>query len=225
MVTRKLELDLLYNNPNALIKLDLRDAGTVVGFVTQEFTIGASAEYNTSMMSQALDKVNGAIATGTIAMNRMIEFFGGSGIVQRRVGNLSDTVATYGGTSKPTFSVNIVLISYSKKKSNILNDIRKLQKAMYPTSDGIAGINVALKAPLGYKASARGAGSSLARDGTVVVEIGKWFYAPGQLIKNVTATMSKEVISNGSPLYANVTIEFEPWRQVTADEIIKFFKV
>lgn len=225
MANRKLELDLLYNNPNARVLIRLGDeVGTIVGFATQEFTVGATADYNTSMMSGALDKVNNIISTGTATLNSFMGLFGGSGITQRRLGNLSDTIATYGGTQKPKFSLNIMLISY-KNGDNVLNDVRKLHRAIYPTAQAVKGINVAIKAPLGYIAATKGAGSNLARTGTIAIQIGKWFFAPGQLMTNVSATLSKEVISNGSPLYANVTMEFEPWRQVTADEIIKFFQI
>jgi hypothetical protein len=59
--------------------------------------------------------------------------------------------------------------------------------------------------------------------GVMGVKIGKWFSAPNQVLTRAEFNFSKEVVRSGCPLYAQGSVSFEPYKQVSSDELLKFF--
>lgn len=191
-----LEIDDLKNNPNAKVVVKYWGGEQVVGFITQNLTVGGASEFNnpfeSAMAESATSLINKAIATGNSLM--------GMNKSQLSLKSLEQTVSTWSGSKKPDFQIEILLLAY-RNPSTVIADAKKLLRCVYPKKAGLV-----VEAPLGYTGHFNSPG------GTVSVYIGKWFRAWNQIVTSVNVEFSKEVISDGTPLYARCDFHFEPWR-------------
>lgn len=136
------------------------------------------------------------------------------------VGNIASltkqqSMLVYSGSQKPVFNVEVLFIATDSSIRPLpIDKVKSLMRLVYPTGDSL------LTAPLGYKPSINGK----ALQGTVSLRIGKWFHATNLVVKDANFTLSKEIIRDGSPLYATGTITLEPYRAVSYGDYMGWFK-
>lgn len=218
MANVQFELDKIRRNENYIVRIVLGGKiGTVVGFLRQEFSIAGEPDYTSPFESSALEGANDKIQAVTSTIDRVT----GSGLSGHRLSNILGSAAIWRSTKKPTFSISLLFVAI-KPTDNVVEPVRKLQRALYPRVS-IGGVG--MKAPMGYHMPKGKIPPLASAQGTSIIQVGKWFRAPGQLITGVNPSFSKEVIQGGKPLYATVELQFAPWRLVTEDEIVEFFLV
>jgi hypothetical protein len=208
------DLDVLLSNEHALIRI----AGSgvrVKGIAVGGFTAGGAAEYNSIFQSTLSTKLSESLAkikfvAGEIpGADKIIGALGGVHMKSKW-----ETTDFWVNTQKPTFSVDTVFIAI-RRKDDVRSKVNQLWKCVYPQrlQDGAL-----YGPPLGYLATRSGV------TGTVDVSIGRWFYARQQIVKNVSATFSKELVAPGRPLYVEVKVDFEPYRVPDVEDMIGWFR-
>lgn len=117
-------------------------------------------------------------------------------------------------TSKPAFSVDLIMINTSPS-DNITADYAYLSTICYPSSahasTKVFGKDSAMTPP------------SFLTSGSIDVRIGDWFYATNLIITGVRLSISKQTISDGSPLFATANIGFKSFRMLSAGEYSEWF--
>lgn len=202
----KLNIDALRANPAALVVISA--PGVLVnGYITSEIAIDGTSEYNTPLESQAQNSLNDA-------KNRITALAGnvtGKPISIASPQSVEQSVVSWVGTAKPHFNLQLVFVALRET-----DDVRKatfdLYKTVYPSSDKIVA-GTFFKPPLGY------ATAGLASQGTCTIQVGRWFRATQQVMKNVNFSYSKQTIASGAPLYAHGSISFEPYRAITIGDL------
>jgi len=201
-VTTFIETELL-ENPNYRVLINT-PAGVVRAFVTNEFQFTAQADYNSPF--EALLGAGEQLNLGLAAISMA------TGGTQFQLKSLRATVATWVDSQKPSFTLPMLFVSLGGE--DIRGEVGKLLRGVYPI-----GVDK-LEAPYGYAVDASGE----AVKGTISVRIGKWFYARKQILRQVDVQYSRQVLNSGLPLFANVTIVFEPYRLPNADEVLSYFR-
>ena len=143
---------------------------------------------------------------------------------------INDTMARWTGSSIPTFDLSFTYVA-AKAGDKPIDTLKPLYYAVYPinASDSQGGIQYGYH--MGYHPEisntsklnnnlSTGAGIGT---GTVILKIGKWFYAPNLLINSVKIDNSVELTPEGYPLYSTVSLSMRPIRLPTADEFIGYF--
>jgi len=190
---------------------------TVVGFITGDLSISIGSNHNTPFESSAqesftevLNKAQGALAT-----------LGFGGMSPITVKTFAQTVNNWNGTDRPSFSVPL---KFMRLRDNESDDVRHRVKLLYetvmPASTEFIFAGV-MQPPLNYL-PVLGTESKSAR-GTMVVTIGTWFQATNLVMKNVSFDFSRQVVHDGSPLFATGNITFEPYRMPTLSEFLGYF--
>jgi len=124
----------------------------------------------------------------------------------------SETAETWEKSTKPTFKVDFLLLAHDAKKAEVHIDwIKAIQATVLPVSSAGGG----LKPPMGY--TNNGAG-------TLTLTVGTWFNARGLVMNSVDYTPSKQVMSNGYPLYWNCSISLTPYKMITIGEFEDYFQ-
>ena len=113
---------------------------------------------------------------------------------------------------------------------DVRQPILELLSCVYPSIpafDATVGgekLSFMLLAPNGYKAIRSSETNGLpAGRGLCTIILGKHFRARNMVLQSVTPSFSKEIQTNGTPLYATVDLSFVPYRILTYDEIKSFF--
>jgi hypothetical protein len=215
--------------PNSLSKRQGSESNrlwNIKGFLTQDLNIsntgtGWSSLFGESAMLSFLSNMynKGAAALDVIA---------GVDAPQTTFKSILQTQLNYTGT-KP-FEITIPMMFLALTKQDIVNDIvlsniRKLKEAEYPNMANLANSNFRIEAPLGYQA-----GDVLRKNGqfgAIDIKIGQYFKTRRRLmlVTGSQFTISKEVTSNNSPLYAVGTVSLVSSRVISAQEITNFFSI
>lgn len=187
----------------------------VESFIREDFAFQNTARFQSAFDQEKLQKLGGI---GTAA-GGVINALTGSRLNQINTTSAALTIATWQGTDKPTFNLQLLFVAY-KKGYDVLENVKTLLKGVYP--DGLMEYSAGLvwNAPLSY--TPRGLAGA---DGTWSVAIGQWFYAPFQIFTGVNPRISKHVVADGKPLYAEVMVSFEPYRILTSKEFFEYFKI
>jgi hypothetical protein len=122
------------------------------------------------------------------------------------------TVSSWSSTEKLSFTLHVSFISL-RDGDDVRMMVSPIYKAVYPVFD--AGVDQKasfMYAPLKYQPL------GLRARNTMTVQIGKWFRGSGFIMKSVSFEFSKEVLKNGSPMYAEGQIEFEHYRIISYSE-------
>lgn len=145
---------------------------------------------------------------------------------------ITETIARYAGSQKPTFNINIMLISLDPQ-DNIIKPAMDLLKGCYPKSAKMG----LMEAPYGYisgwtggndnedenqEDGTKSAPLSTAK-GTWDIQIGKWFRCMNLVMNSCNLNFSQQCTPDGKPLYIEAQLVFETWRLITANEVNDFF--
>lgn len=208
------DLDELMQNPNAKIIIQLPGSvggEQVVGFTQENFSIAGAASFEGKQVGH-FDQFDGLLGTGTMIANQF-------GAQMENFTTLSRPATNRRWTSSDPvqFPVNFMLIAY-REGMDIRQQAAALFRCVYPNGSvsEAAGFDVAMKAPMDYRYDIGQAYN------TISLKVGQWFEADELLMDDVMVEFSKEVIRNGSPLYANVSATLSPWRMVYADDIVGY---
>lgn len=153
----------------------------------------------------------------------------GIGSGQHAVQGITESIARYTGSQKPTFSFNLLLVSITPD-TDIITPIKILLKGCYPRTAALG----TMEAPYGYETGLTGgvsdkegaSGSSQATAKNVwSVKAGKWFNCPMLVLDSCNVNFSKQCTPTGKPLFAEVSLVFSAWRLITADEVDTFFRL
>ena len=124
----------------------------------------------------------------------------------------SELAETWESSNKPKFSIEFLLLAHSADKAVVhIEWIKKLQGSVLP----ISGSGGGLLPPLGYKNDG---------SGTLSLSVGTWFSANRLVMDDVSFTPSKQVMSNGYPLYWNCNITLTPYKMITISDFEGYFK-
>jgi hypothetical protein len=136
-----------------------------------------------------------------------------------RMSTIVGSQQVWTGSRTPTFSIDITFVCLNAEdpKENVVTKVNKLMRAVYPDRVGPY-----LAPPLGYKTSILTDNVSLA--GKSRLTIGTWFSASYLIIEDVQFSFSKELNKNGKPIYATGNVVLRPFRQITYQEYIGWFK-
>lgn len=136
-----------------------------------------------------------------------------------RYSTLIGSQQVWTGSRTPTFTIDLTFVCLDSglASQNVVSKVNKLMRAVYPTSPD----NFYLSPPLGYATDVNG---SLSLAGKARLTIGSWFSASYLIIEDVQFSYSKELNKNGKPIYAVGNVTLRPFRQITYDEYIGWFK-
>jgi len=138
------------------------------------------------------------------------------GVSQAFVGNPEVTTAFWQGPSRPTFDITLLFIAL-KKNQDVRNDVLRLMRCVYPEQWRAGGwLGVAWVAPLGY--------TGIAEQGTVTLQIGRWFRATNLLVSKADASFSRVTITGiGTPLCATVSLSLTPHQVIDINTLKGYF--
>lgn len=145
---------------------------------------------------------------------------------------ITETIARYAGSQKPTFGFNIMLVSLNPT-DNIISDAMDLLKGCYPKSAKMG----LLEAPYGYLSGWTGGNDNTEEDqddgtktaplssakGTWDIQVGRWFRCPNLVMNSCNLNFSQQCVPTGQPLYIEAQLVFEAWRLITAAEVNSYF--
>jgi hypothetical protein len=217
-----LDIQKIINNPNAQILLTSRTsrgkAWGVKGFVTQDINIGGSVNWGTLGGLEMLQNMGDWLNKAGSALNSFKE---GADVPQFQLKALKTTQLNYAGTNQFEMSIPLVFVAY-KQGDDVRLPVAALKQAIYPTIPKISNFETKMIAPLGYTAGSIGTKAGVI--GAIALKIGQWFEIPIRLmlISNADFTFSKEVTSNGTPLYAQGQITLVASRAISSEEMNQF---
>ena len=171
-----------------------------------------------------IDAMRGQFEVGEAATENA-----GIGSGQHAIQGITESIARYTGSQKPTFSFNMFLVNLTPQ-SDIITPIKILLKGCYPQT-AVAGT---MEAPYGYLSGFTGGYtdddtlSGQSRDTAVnvwQVQIGKWFRCNKLILDSCNVNFSQQCTPTGQPLFAEVQLVFETWRLITAAEVDSFFGI
>lgn len=169
-----------------------------------------------------IDSMMGQLGVGEAATENA-----GIGSGQHAIQGITESIARYTGSQKPTFSFNMFLVNLTPQ-SDIITPIKILLKGCYPHT-AAAGT---MEAPYGYRSGFTGGYtdddslSGQSRDTAVnvwAVQVGKWFRCDKLILDSCNVNFSQQCTPMGQPLFAEIQLVFETWRLITAAEVDSFF--
>jgi hypothetical protein len=197
------------NVANAKIIITLPPSGVVNCFIKEDFAVGASAQYGNA------DETNMGLGGQVEGMaSKMMSNVRGKVLGRTSVSKIQ-TILDWTGTGPFEFELPVVFIA-TRPEDDVRTKVNAVMDRVFPEEGSIGTYT----APGGYTPN-RGTGAPSSVCG---VQIGKWFRSVGMLlVSSASFTYSKETISSGNPLYADGTIGFTTYRDITAKDFRGFF--
>ena len=210
----KISLDDLLANANTKVIFTLptgkEETKLEAWMVNDTFEVSGSASYE-SMFDRGLAKT--ALETagfGKIA--QAVEL--GENVLQIRAKHLVETVLSYGGTDRPTFTVELLFVAL---KAN--DDPRKKAKLLLEGIFPQEGKEMLLRPPWNYGLTSKEHMGSQ----KLSVQIGSWFRAPNQVLTSASFQFSRETTRTGVPLFVTGNVQFKPYMQLYDYQIKSYF--
>lgn len=207
-----MELSNLYlNNPNARVAIVNGDSIRVRGLLTDEFSISGQNDYESIFELTNQDSLQKFALQIASLTDRATNYIGMKTSLMEniRLKSAEQTEMIWMRSQIPVFSVSLMVLNLNKNNPR-LGDVREQVKSLYAAVfPSITADLKVMNPPLGDQ-------------GSVTITIGQWFQAPLQIIRQVNFTFSKEVVDDGSPLYARGTVEFSPSKMPGSNEVIDY---
>jgi len=177
----------------------------ITSVMTNELAIGGSNTFSAKTELQERIPVVGKITEVTNKIKVVPQLANSASYTKNETSN------TWTQSGKPQFTVDFTLIANNADKAKTHVDwIKMLQSAVLPQGSHDGG----LAPPNGYTNTGAG---------TLTLFVGAWFKATSLVMVNTTFTPSKQVMSNGYPLFWVCSITLEPYRMITAGDFSKYF--
>ncbi len=122
-------------------------------------------------------------------------------------------IVTWTGSSKLQLNLQLLFVALNPT-DDVTAEVKNLMKGFYPKE----GNKKVYEAPMGYQVDKTGEAK-----GTWTVLIGQWFKAANLVMTSCSATFSKAAIITGLPLYAQVSVGFESYKNVSYQDVEKYF--
>ncbi len=209
-----------------------RNNTAVTGFVTEGFALTGGSDWNSPFESSAIKSLNEKINMAAVGGKQLGGLIPGLDKVLGSVGHISlqeqgMTTLMWLGPQRPSFTLAMTFIAI-RPEDDVRNPVRVLMRTVFPSiKRRTAEEDPRLKRfapPLGYTINSNG----VAR-GTVTLAIGTWLRITHLVVRDVNAVFSKETVkindTTSAPLYANVTIQFAPYKQPTDRDIDKYLRL
>jgi hypothetical protein len=197
--------DIYLNNPTAQVtmvgpKTALSPTKWAIqGVLAGNLSLGGAASYGSQEASDAISTLNSKIESTSALVNQFFSVFGvNSSVPNLQIKNVAGSMLNWHGTDNLAFVIPMFLVALRKDQ-----DVRKmmitLMEAVTPTVN-LGGFG--LTPPLGYNR-----GNTTNPKGCISVNVGGWLNIPPMMvIENVSFDVSKEVTSNGTPLYIQCSV-------------------
>lgn len=201
-----------------------REVSRVVTAVLQnDISIAGGNDFTTARDIIAETPIAGTIAGFKDKFAAQTKVFGKSVTTQLETG------LAWSNSLKPNISVEMTFYQEDATQGDILSDYMKIKAAVLPS-----GVGAFFKAPLGYrlvedlaritkKASEGKTTPIIKPKGLVTLQIGKWLRMTGMVMISESFTFSKEVNSNGQPLFITGSVTLEPFQALTYAQFQKYF--
>ena len=240
-----IDLNSLLNNDNGIYALRiippessgaadlLGGVGLIKGFLTNQLSWSASNTWEglhqgfSSIKNQESNIAKIETITSELKIGDAAADNAGIGAGQHAVQGITESIARYTGSQKPTFSFNMMLVSLTPD-TDIITPVKILLKGCYPKTAAMG----MMEAPYGYETGITGGvGENDTLSGKIAasaknvwsVRAGKWFYCPMLVLDSCNVNFSQQCTPAGKPLFAEVQLVFETWRLITANEVDTFF--
>ena len=211
-----IDLDsLITANPRAEI-LIAGDGVNVKAFIISELKISGGNSYNNPLSSNQQESIDKTAGAAQALIGSAAAKFGYTDLPSFSLRTVGQSVNTWTGSERPVFSIDVLFVAL-RADDDVMLPVKALYKAVFPTFSDEGNGSVIIP-PMKYLPQGKTA------RGTVAVKIGTWFQATNLLIKSVSFTFSKETLPTGKLLYASGSINFEPYRVLSYDEINGWFK-
>lgn len=211
MATPSFEILELLKNENAKVTVATGGA-PVTAFVQSDLIINGSNNFTNSLQSSNIESLQVLLQKG----QGIAQAMGATHGSQFSARTLSQSTDFWTGSERPTFTIDMLFVALYEE-DDVRKKVMELYRCTYPTAKGLV-LTETLIPPLGYQPDATGVNAT----GTITVKYGKWFRAPGQLMKNVSFKFSKEVLKSGLPVFAVGSITFHPFREISFSEFQKY---
>jgi hypothetical protein len=205
----------------------LLNAPGVQGIMLNDLSINGSNDFSQAVQSQVADKLSGVVDTLSTGVGALGQFGGADGgAISEAIQNfaprtLGQTIMRWGGSSKPVFNISLLFLKI-RTRDNIAQKVTSLYQTVLPLEQDqtVVGGNslTRIRAPLGYIAT-----TEKVAQGTLALSVGSWFRATNLVMRDVSFTFSKEVSTDGFPLYAVGSVTLEPFRMISFREFEAYF--
>jgi hypothetical protein len=222
-------LEQMLADPNAKVIVDIKtddkslplNPPRVVGYLEQDFSFSTQADWTSpydtfSGMFKFLQNIRNLASTALSALG--LDTIAGA---LPAAMSFTQTIKDYMGSTPPEFDLNLTFIA-TKNNNQVypVNSINTLLACTSPTGGGPTNKSSAffMGEPLGYTHNL-----TQVTNGFVNLKIGTWLQIPNLLVSAVRPTFSKQVGSQGFPIYSKATIHFEYFRTPSYMEIMSWF--
>lgn len=206
-----LAIDKLKNNAKSQITI-VGPGIAVTAFLISDFTLSGSNEFQSIFeLTGQEDLQKKLLLTKSVA-----DKVGAGGLVPEiRIKSIEQTELTWMSSELPTYSLQLLFLSV-RPGDDVRKDVKALLSAVYPVFKAELKTKVMFP-PLGYKVRDPNGNEAVA--GTLIISIGSWFRATKQVIRSASFTHSKEVVDDGTPLYATGELTFSPYRMISVGDV------
>ncbi len=204
----------LIKNVDAHINLNVRGQ-TVTGYITQDITLGNSSEWGEPGMEMyGVSDLISQVSTAANMGSRFLSQAGsmGGSFAQGQIKTVQSTIANWTGSPKLPLSLTFDFLAY-RSDLDVRKQVQILNKCIYPIIPETATLWIT--APNGYDTT---------ESALISVSIGRWWRtAPRFLMTSCSANFSKQVLPNGLPLRATVSVSLIAYKLLGVDEINSYF--
>lgn len=207
------DIDGVMNNKYLKIFVSFGTYATSFYVVDDMFSIGTESGFNAMYDGNMAEDAGRSL--GGEAGAALVKGF--QTLSQSQLKSVWQTLNTWNGSKKPSFSFSVVKVKI-RKDDDIVSDCATISaKCMPAGTSSIGEITEDLKmdAPNNY--------NPIKREGLCTVEIGNWFSANKLCLMSADFDYSKEVTIDGSPLYIHGKLSFEPYRMINDIEFAEYF--
>lgn len=132
---------------------------------------------------------------------------------------VQDTLQAYNGNSNTSLNLNFVIIDFEGNR-NIPAELAPLNNAANPQQVPANAVGTIIP-PLGYEFNTATAQAK----GCISIRIGNWFQTPSVfIVDNYSPQYSVVTNDAGRPLYCQVTLSVQTYRNFSASEVQSWYK-
>jgi hypothetical protein len=225
MAEFQLDIQRMIANDNYKVLIAGLGGPALQGFLQEDMQFSGGNNYNNAFESEAQQRLTDVANRALPALSGVVNAFGGDvPSAQFALKSFEQTTESWTGSAKPSFPMKLTFVAL-KPDDDVRVHVQKIMAAVMPVEGKLSSIGSVIQAPLKYgpQLTAKNKKLALSVEGTLTVAVGKWFRAMGQIIRSANTTYSRQVIASGLPLYATVSLTFEPYRMISYDEFKGYF--
>lgn len=197
---------------------------TVSGIIQGEFGFSSRANYSSPFYNETLGKINAMISQIGQGLN---SFFGDLKIPSVSLTNIRQTIKTWTNTDSPVFALSLLFIA-TEPDDDVRVPIALLESCVYPKFGniqqlGTLGSSLYLNAPNNYMLTPSNNRHGISADGLTAFSISDWLFIKDLLLTNVDPKYCTKLTEAGYPLWALVSLSFEPFRMFDSEDIISIY--